>query len=182
MALDNLYASNLLLPIHACSASGLPLVSTKNEKKFKLLYLDIGLLHSALGLNMNQLWLQKSELLNKGQLAEQWVGQELLAYASLDSKPELFFWIREKKGSHAEVDYLGVHNGQIFGIEVKASHIGRLKSLHLFMQEKGSPFGVRISTQPLQFNDNILSVPFYAIAKLPVFLEAIAHINNSGKR
>ena len=35
-----------------------------------------------------------------------------------------------------------------------------------FMQEKKSPFGIRISQQELRLVDNILSVPFYMVSEI----------------
>lgn len=96
-----------------------------------------------------------------GALAEQFVGQELLATADPFTGTQLFFWNRDQ-GS-AEVDYLTSLNGSIIPIEVKAGKEGTLKSLHLFLKEKKVPFGVRISEAPLSLKDNILSIPFYLI-------------------
>jgi len=70
----------------------------------------------------------------KGALAEQFVGQELLAAGGSENF-KLFYWSRAKKSSSAEVDYLLVKNGKIFPIEVKSGPAGRLKSLHIFLKE-----------------------------------------------
>ena len=68
----------------------------------------------------------------QGTMIEQLVGQEILAsqYQSLSS---LHFWVREKKASSAEVDYLIQYDGKIIPVEVKSGTEGKLKSLHLFM-------------------------------------------------
>lgn len=169
-ALHKLYKTDLLHPIYS-TAPQLPLKSHINEKKFKLLYLDTGLLHRVLNIPIKQLWKHDIDLINQGQLTEQFVGQELLAYTAMEEEPELFFWHREQKNSQAEVDYLHPFYNKILPIEVKSSHIGRLRSLNMFLEERGTPLGIRISTQPLQLNHKILSVPFYAIACLNRFLE-----------
>ncbi|MBW2594258.1 MAG: DUF4143 domain-containing protein, partial [Deltaproteobacteria bacterium] len=64
----------------------------------------------------------------------QFVGQEMLAAGGSENF-RLFYWSRAKKSSSAEVDYLYVKNGRIFPIEVKSGHSGRLKSLHIFLDE-----------------------------------------------
>lgn len=55
---------------------------------------------------------------------------------------------------------------KIIPIEVKAGATGRLKSLKLFMQEKNSAIGMRISQQPLSYIDKILSLPLYMVGEL----------------
>lgn len=65
-----------------------------------------------------------------GQLAEQFVAQEMLAWQDSD----LFYWARDAKSSSAEVDYLTVRGGEICPVEVKSGPGGRLKSLHLLLK------------------------------------------------
>ena len=66
----------------------------------------------------------------RGKLAEQFVAQELLAWHSR----ELFYWARNAKNSNAEVDYLTIRNGEIYPVEVKSGPGGKLKSLHLMLE------------------------------------------------
>ena len=112
-------------------------------------------------------------LLNRGMLSEQFVGQELLAYTDRHEQGRLFFWVREQKGSSAEVDYVITAGEDIIPIEVKSGATGKLKSLKIFMEEKKSKLAVRISQTPLTFNDKILSVPFYLISELPRLIKSI---------
>ena len=67
-----------------------------------------------------------------GFLAEQFVGQELLAYNNCYLESHLFFWETEKNGS-AEVDYVTNYDGKVVPIEVKARKTGSLASLKQFM-------------------------------------------------
>jgi hypothetical protein len=111
-------------------------------------------------------------LVNRGAVAEQFVAQELLAYADPYTKAEheLFWWEREKHGSSAEVDFIISKGTTLFPIEVKAGTIGKLRSLKIFMGEKKAALGVRISQQPLSLEDSILSLPLYLIEQLPKLL------------
>ena len=59
-------------------------------------------------------------MINRGSLAEQFVGQELLSYSSPLMDAELFYWVREKRGSTAEVDFIIQVGSNIVPIEVKA--------------------------------------------------------------
>lgn len=167
VALEKLCQAGLLYQVHHTSASGLPLITTQSEKKFKLLFLDVGLVKRACQLDISLLLKEDIMLINQGLLTEQFVGQELLAYSDCKNDDHLFFWVREQKGSSAEVDFVITVGSQIVPVEVKAGTTGRLKSLKIFMEEKSSPIGLRISSAPLNLENNILSVPFYLISQIP---------------
>ncbi len=166
IALEQLGWAGLLHKVTATSASGIPLMAHAKENKFKLLFLDIGLVNCADKLEFQTVWDTQLLQINAGAQAEQLVGQELLAYADPYVNSQLFYWEREKKGSIAEVDYVIQVGRQIIPIEVKAGATGSLKSLAQFLSDKRQPFGVRISQHPLSFHDRILSVPLYLISQL----------------
>ena len=64
----------------------------------------------------------------------------------------------------------------IFPLEVKAGKTGKLKSLKLFIKEKKSRFGIRISQENFSYYDNVLSVPFYLIEQLPRLIQSVRAI------
>jgi len=163
-SLDILTRTGILHQVFANAASGIPLAAQKNEKKFKLLFLDIGLLpHSPLSI----IDAENITLVNQGKLAEQFVGQELIAYHKPYQRTSLYYWERPKKGSDAEVDYVIEVDVNIIPIEVKAGEVGSLRSLKQFMMEKKAPLGIRISQAPLSLERDVLSVPFYLIQEIP---------------
>ncbi len=165
-ALRKLNQAGLIYPVRATSANGIPLKAEESEKKFKLLFLDIGLLQCALEIDPTVFAQLSLSQVNAGTLAEQFVGQELLAYFDPYLDPHLFFWETEKSGT-AEVDFLTTYYGKIVPIEVKAGKKGHLGSLHQFLASKPAPLGIHISVKPLSFKDKILSVPFYLVKELP---------------
>lgn len=172
-ALSDLTDAGLIYPVHSTAAAGLPLSAQINEKKFKLLFLDIGLVQQANGLEA-ELFLNKDLMqINHGQLVEQFVGQELLAYGPDYQRTALFYWDRDKPGSTAEVDYIINIGDTIIPIEVKAGKTGSLKSLHSFMQLKRSPLGVRLSMKPLALMNNVLSVPLFMVHELPRLIKLV---------
>ena len=61
-------------------------------------------------------------------------------------QPDLFYWNREKRGSAAEVDYLLPMEAQVLPVEVKAGKTGTLRSLHVFLQEKGADIALRFNS------------------------------------
>ena len=145
-AFDLLRMARIVHKVPAASPAGLPLGASANERKFKIVFLDIGLMQFLNGIQIYQEF-SKGDLLSiyNGVLAEQFVGQELIAC----KKGELYFWAREAKSSTAEVDYLTVAHGHICPIEVKSGKAGRLKSLHLLLKEfPDVPMGYVLSSQP----------------------------------
>jgi uncharacterized protein len=78
----------------------------------------------------------------------------------------LYYWQREKRGSSAEVDYLMEQDGKIIPVEVKSGGSGKMQSLNLFMEEKQSSYGIRISLENFSRYDKIQVVPLYAISNL----------------
>ena len=135
LSLQILERALLLTIIHSSDASALPLNATASPKVMKPLFLDMGLMQYHCGIHPSDV-LKATDLSNvyQGALAEQFVGQELLAAGGSENF-KLFYWSRAKKSSSAEVDYLYVREGEILPIEVKSGPAGRLKSLHIFLNE-----------------------------------------------
>lgn len=130
-AFDLLCRARVIYKISACSPSGLPLSATARGKKFKACMLDIGLQQCLCEVAVDVALTQSNLLaIYNGQLAEQFVAQEMLAWQDSD----LFYWARDAKSSSAEVDYLTVRGGEICPVEVKSGPGGRLKSLHLLLK------------------------------------------------
>jgi predicted AAA+ superfamily ATPase len=166
-SLESLIKAHILHKVTSTSGSGLPFHAHCNEKYFKILFLDVGLLQNAMGIS-NETYLADNLLaVFKGLVAEQFVGQELLALKKHFEEPSLFYWHREARGSSAEVDYLWQKGERILPVEVKAGKTGTLKSLRLFLLEKKAPFGIRFSLNPLSFIDSVLSIPLYCIEAMP---------------
>jgi len=172
-ALSLLEYAGLICPIYSTAASGIPLATLMNEKKFKILFLDIGLMTRTTQVATQLLLDDDIILVNRGAIAEQLVGQELLAYAPYIEEPRLYFWCREKKSSMAEVDFITTVDSTIVPIEVKAGSTGKLKSLQLLMDEKKLEVGVRVSQNSLSLEGRILSVPFYMIGEISRLVKAL---------
>lgn len=160
-ALNLLKLAGIVCPIYATAASGLPLGAQANEMKFKLNFLDVGLMQNACGLQAELTLTNNFFLINAGAVTEQLIGQELRAYFDSYLKCGLFFWARDKKSSSAEVDYVVAVDSLILPVEVKAGKTGTLKSLKLFIEEKKSLFGVRFSQEKLSLHDKVLTLPLY---------------------
>lgn len=144
------------------AGSGIPLEAQKNPKKFKLLFLDVGLMQRALGLDARLMLEEDIMTINRGSVAEQFTGQQLLAAIDAYEEKRLYFWGRETKSSSAEVDYLACMGPMVFPVEVKSGKTGALKSLRLFLDAHPEcPFGIRFSMHDLSYHDRVLSIPLY---------------------
>jgi predicted AAA+ superfamily ATPase len=101
----------------------------------------------------------------KGAVAEQFVGQQLLAYQSPYTKPSLYYWTRDARNSMAEIDYLMVKDENIIPVEIKSGATGHMKSMHIFIKTFNSDLGLKISqaNYDMDVRNRILSIPFYSI-------------------
>jgi predicted AAA+ superfamily ATPase len=145
------------------SANGLPLGAETNPRYRKLMILDTGIYQRFLRLDLTNLLLdEKIEQINKGALAEMFVGTELVKAQNNRLPPELYYWQREKAGSAAEVDYVVQVGQNIVPVEVKAGTKGNMQSMFLFLQEKQRPYGIRCSMENFGEFDNIKILPLYA--------------------
>lgn len=163
-ALQLLEMAGIALSAYHTSAQGLPLGAAKNEKRSKVFFFDVGLAQRLLGLDMRVWVLGELTVTNIGAIAEQFVAQELAAYAPPHLKAELFYWHREAATSNAEVDFVVVHGRKIVPVEVKSGIQGGLKGLRLFMaSHPASIQGVKISEHPFASHDNLREVPLYGI-------------------
>lgn len=180
-ALDLLNKSRVIHAVQASAANGIPLGSEVRDKFFKEIFLDTGLANAMLGLTFVKLDETKEiNLVNKGAIAEQVVGQLIKNLYPPYVEPNLFYWLREEKGSNAEIDYVIELNNTIIPIEVKAGSTGSLKSLHVFMGLKKLPLAIRINSDiprkhmisiddsfGNKINYTMLSIPFYLIHEIP---------------
>ena len=148
---------------------------TKDLKRSpKLLWLDCGLVNYAA--NVQKEVFGSMDILDawRGKIAEQIVAQELL---TLDNRVSNLrnFWMRNKKDSEAEVDFVLQFDNKVVPIEVKSGHNAKLRSLHLFMDEAPHNIAVRVWSQPFSIDEvttyqgkifKLINLPFYYVGRL----------------
>jgi predicted AAA+ superfamily ATPase len=165
--LELLQKSGLVIPVIHSAATGIPLGAQINPKKQKMLLLDTGILQRLLGLPLSPILLNNDfSVVNKGYIAELFVGLELLKAYPSNWNPRLYYWQREKQGSHAEVDYVIQKNEEIIPIEVKSGTTGAMQSLHVFLKEKNVVYGIRTSLENFAQYDAVKVIPLYAISQI----------------
>ena len=147
-ALRHLCMARVAFRVCHTAGNGVPLAAEVNERYFKCLYMDVGLMCAALQLNHLDLGRRDPTLVNDGAVAEQFVGQHLLYGGPDYETPSLYYWAREARSSAAEVDYLLAQGQRVIPVEVKAGTTGSLRSLHQFLKEKKRDFAVRLNADP----------------------------------
>ncbi len=188
-AFRQLCMAGIASPVLHTSANGAPLGAEASQNYFKALYMDIGLMCAALKLNVLDLAKSELPMVNNGSLAEQFVGQHLLRMTPTFQRPQLYYWVREAKGSAAEIDYLMTQGQEIVPIEIKAGTTGTLKSLHQFLKEKNRTFAVRFNADlPSLLDDSktlsngltltyqLLSLPLYMVGSTDRLASAAINI------
>lgn len=162
-----LILAHLVIPVTHTSANGLPLGAESNSKKLKLMLLDTGVTQRILNLQLSDILLSNDfEAVNKGSIAEQFAGLELVKNTSHYQAPQLYYWHREARNSNAEVDYIIQMGNKIIPLEVKSGIKGKMHSLRLFLSEKKTSYGYRTSLENYGKYDNILVMPLYALSNL----------------
>jgi len=176
-ALILLEKAGVVFRVKHTSGNGLPLEAEAKENIFKTVFLDIGLMQNICGLN-SDIFLTSNEdfiKVNGGAIAEQFVAQELLNYQDCYRQPSLHCWVREAKSSNAEVDYVIPCCSKVLPIEVKSGKAGTLRSMHLYLKKANLSAGVKISQLPFDDTLPIISIPFYAIKKIPELISSYVY-------
>ena len=164
-ALELLSKAGLVYRIYHTNASGNPLGSGINPKFFKTMIFDTGIFQRIMNLNLSDyVTTDFNTIINRGQLAEIFAGAELQRSKDPYSIDNLYYWHRESRSSQAEVDYVIEKDGRIIPVEVKAALGRKMKSMHIFMKEKKSEFGIRLCAENFSKKDEIYSIPLYATA------------------
>lgn len=173
-ALDMLEMAGVVYKICHSSCDGLPLGASADLTRFKVLFFDVGLAQRLLGSDIKPLLLNPNIMtVNKGSIAELFVGLELIAYGDFNQSPKLYYWHRELRGALAEIDYVISQGGTIVPIEVKSGASGKLYSLKQFLSQGKAGFGLKISQSGFGKENSVYSVPLYGIEAALRFLPSI---------
>lgn len=84
----------------------------------------------------------------QGAIAEHIVAQELRVVFNDKYIQHLNFWVRDKQGTSAEVDFIWQSGLILIPIEVKSGHNAHLRSLQSFMDLSSGDIAVRIWSGP----------------------------------
>ena len=157
-----------------------PPITPDKRKSPRLQFLDTGLINYFAGLQEHFFRHDDLHAFYRGVLAEHIVGQELLA-ADVRKQRKPVFWIREKKQSSAEIDFLVQHGPFAIPVEVKSGPAGSLRSLHQFVGQANHTYAVRLYSENLKLTTDasvprgpsyrLLNMPYFLAGKLQDYLE-----------
>lgn len=163
-ALETLILAGLVYPVTHTSANRIPLGAEINEKYRRMIYMDTGLLQCILGLDLSVFFASSDiQVINRGAIAETFVGTEIIKASSCYNPLSLYCWHREKSGSNAEVDFVVQKGEEIYPIEVKSGIKGSMQSMRIFLEQKNLLSGIRTSLENFSVYENIQVYPLYAI-------------------
>jgi predicted AAA+ superfamily ATPase len=154
--LDWLECANLLIRTSVIDTVGVPLSSCVKENRFKLYFVDVGLLGAASGL-------APATFLNygfgscQGYVAENFVAQELRA-AGVKS---LFCW----QGRTAEVEFLLERDGEVVPLEVKSGWVTQSKSLKVYTERYRPLRAYVLSANNISRRNTVQYLPLYAAGR-----------------
>ena len=155
-AIDWLQFAGIVLKCQRLEHGFIPLNAYADLSNYKLYMADIGILtlHSRIPL---QTMLSPIEVHNifLGSMAQNYVAQ-----AFVNKGYDLFYWQSEGK---AEIDFVLQIQDSVIPVEVKKGHRNRSRSLGIFAKKYKSPYAIRISKKNFGFENNIKSVPLYAV-------------------
>jgi len=158
-----------------------------HRKSPRLQVLDSGLMNFSLGIQKEIFKTENLDQIYQGMLIEHLVGQEILASQS-NVLSGLHFWVREKKTSQAEVDFLYPYEQHLIPVEVKSGAEGKLRSLHLFMDMAPHDTAVRFyagktmiskASTPDGKTYQLLNLPYYLVSQLKKYLDWMKERQNA---
>jgi predicted AAA+ superfamily ATPase len=155
-AIEWLKQAGIVLKCQRLEQGYVPINAYMDLINFKLYMADVGILTMRSEIPL-QMILSSIETDNTflGALSENYVAQ---CFACNGHK--LYYWNSEGK---AEVDFVLQIDGKVVPIEVKKGRHNRSKSLGVFVEKYKSEYAIRISAKNFGFENNIKSVPLYAV-------------------
>ena len=147
--------SGIVNQVHKAN-SELPLEMHKDLASFKLYMSDVGLFVNKARYPLYQIDLSvQPTMIAMGPLTEHYVANELKIKGY-----ESYYWESDGK---AELDFIIQKETDIVPIEVKASTHIKARSLDLYMKTYNPKYAIRISEKNFGFENNIKSIPLYAV-------------------
>lgn len=180
--LERAYLLSLVYPVTTTTAPALP----ATRRAPKLVMVDSGLTNFRAGIQLE--YLRNKNLLDtwRGRAAEHIVAQELCIVHDRHYRDRQYFWIRDKKGSTAEVDFIWQEGTDIIPIEIKAGTNAHLRSLHAFANSaERHVVAIRVWNGPFSIQDiatpspeskpfRLINLPFYYVGQIDRVIAAYA--------
>jgi uncharacterized protein len=176
-AIRTIQKAMILQLIYPVTSTKLPMLPDL-KKSPRLQVFDTGLLNRFAGIQKQIVNTSDLNNVYQGRITEHIVGQEILA-SKFNVLHDLHFWVRERKGSLAEVDLVYPYDGRLFPIEIKSGASGHLRSLHLYMDESPHEIAFRLYSGKVSKDEvvtpsgkkfNLINLPYFLAAKIEDYI------------
>ncbi len=156
-AIEWLVSAGLLSRIYRAEQIEKPLENYKDIDDFKIYLSDMGLLAAQKDIRAEDIFYMEEELADfKGGMTENYVNIQLIR-----SGFRPYFW-RNEKGTK-EVDFIISLKSKLVPVEVKSGDNVASVSLNEYVKLFKPAYSIRISERNFGFENNIRSVPLYAV-------------------
>ncbi len=152
-SIDWLLAAGIVLKCERVEQGQHPLAIFKDMASFKLYMGDVGLLSHRAGVNEYDI-IKGNDHVFIGALTENYV-----AAALIQKGYPLFYWT----SGTSEVDFVIEKHSDVLPIEVKARENVKSRSLSVYLKHYHPDYSIRISGKNFGFENDILSIPLYAV-------------------
>ena len=157
-AIDWLINSKLVLKCNMLTTPLFPINGYVDKDSYKLYLNDPGIMNYFLKVPSSA-FLLDMDYSYKGVVTENYVASELSK-----NNNKLFYWSRKGKNKgNAEIDFILQQDIDVIPIEVKSSNNVQAKSLNVYVETFKPKYAIRISSKNFGFENNIKSIPLYAV-------------------
>lgn len=156
LSLEWLKTAGVVLENIKATEGKIPLSVYEQIDSFKIYYSDVGLLCFKSGLFPQDILVNSSASDRaRGLLAENYIAEQLVSRGY-----RLNYWESDGK---AEIDFVIRQSDSIIPVEVKSADNVKARSLRIFVEKYEPKYSIRISQKNFGFENDIESIPLYAV-------------------
>lgn len=156
LSLEWLKTAGVVLENIKVTEGKIPLSVYEQIDSFKIYYSDVGLLCFKSGLFPQDILVNSSASDRaRGLLAENYIAEQLVSRGY-----RLNYWESDGK---AEIDFVIRQSDSIIPVEVKFADNVKARSLRIFVEKYEPKYSIRISQKNFGFENDIESIPLYAV-------------------
>jgi predicted AAA+ superfamily ATPase len=155
-AIDWLHFAGVVLKCERIEQGLTPISVYRDLSAFKLYMSDVGLLTMKSGIS-------QQTILAAGEIDNNFLGaisENYVALALATKHYGLYYWT---SGGMAELDFVLQKDAGIIAVEVKTGIRTKSRSLNMFVEKYKPIYSIRISSKNFGFENNIKSIPLYAV-------------------
>ncbi|MCL2718015.1 MAG: ATP-binding protein [Lachnospiraceae bacterium] len=156
VALEWLNFAGIVLKCERITHGLMPISVHRDLSAFKLYMSDVGLLTMISGMS-------QQTILSAGEVQHNFIGsiiENYVAQTFASKHYSLHYWTNE---GISELDFVLQKDNDIIAVEVKTGIRTKSKSLNIFVTKYNPAYSIRISSKNFGYQNNIKSVPLYAV-------------------